>query len=247
MARRSNLPLALGILAVIVGGSIVMLVVRDNGTNNTNQTSANGQTSATVYVAVKKLTAGASGNELIQNKAVEAKKIPVAEQALDAITSAVQLEGRLLAQDVEAGSQMRESMLKSATVRRGSVEIPEGMQAVAVQVPFVPGVAGYVGIDDRVNVYGVIKGSPGGQSVKLVLSNVQVLDVSSEVAPRRAAADASAERAGTANLTYLLALNPTDAAKVVFLSEYESMYLTLVPQGQAPSATPPVVVGDLLK
>jgi Flp pilus assembly protein CpaB len=246
LARRSNLPLALGVLALIVGGALVLLVVRDNDKSSSNNSPEPGARSATVYVATKKLTAGASGNDLIRDKAVEARRIPVSEQAPDAITSAVQLEGRLLGQDIEIGSQLRESMLKSSTVRRESVDIPAGMQAVAVQIPFVPGVAGYVGVDDRVNVYGVIKGAPNGQTVKLVLSNVQVLDVSTEVTPRRAS-DPATERTGANAITYLLALNPIDAGKIVYLSSYESIYMTLVPKGQSPSAAPPVGVGDLLK
>jgi len=114
-------------------------------------------------------------------------------------------------------------------------------------VPFVPGVAGYVGPEDRVNIYGIIKGAPIGQNVKLVLSNVQGIDVSKEVAPRRASADPAAARGGGSALTYLLALSPVDAAKAIYLSEYESIYLTLLPKGQAASSAPPVVVGDLLK
>lgn len=245
LARRSNLPLALGVLALIVGGALVLLVVRDND-KSSSTTAEPGTRSATVYVATKKLTAGVSGNDLIRDKAVEARRIPVTEQAPDAITSAVQLEGRLLGQDVEIGDQLRASMLKSSTVRRESVDIPAGMQAVAVQIPFVPGVAGYVGVDDHVNVYGVIKGGPNGQTVKLVLSNVQVLDVSTEVTPRRAS-DPATERIGATAITYLLALNPTDAGKIMYLSSYESIYMTLMPKGQPPSAAPPVVVGDLLK
>lgn len=248
LARRSNLPLALGLLALVVGGSLVFLVLQDNEKPSSAPQAGAGRGSATVYVATKKLTAGASGNDLVRDKAVEARQVPLTEQAPDAITSAVQLEGRLLGQDVEVGAQLRTSMLKSSTVRRESLDIPSGMQAVAIQIPYVPGVAGYVGVEDRVNVYGVLKTAPTGPTVKLILSNVQVLDVSTEVAPRRAAADAAAaERVGVSAITYLLAVNPSDAAKMIFLSEYESMYMTLVPKGQAASNTPPVIIGDLLK
>jgi len=116
-----------------------------------------------------------------------------------------------------------------------------------VQVPFVPGVAGYVGPDDKVNVYGVIKGAAIGQNVKLVLSGVEVIDVSTEVAPRRGAADPAASRAAGQQITYLLALNPVDAAKVIYLSEYETIYVTLLPKDQGPSTAPPVVVADLMR
>src|SRR5438874_1424266 len=60
-----------------------------------------------------------------------------------------------------------------------SFEIPKGQQALAVQVPYVQGVAGFVKAGDKVNVFGTVKpGSPPpkGLSVtpvaKLILSNV---------------------------------------------------------------------------
>jgi hypothetical protein len=50
---------------------------------------------------------------------------------------------------------------------------------------------------------------------KLVLSNVQVLAVSN---------------AG-ANVTYVLAVNPVEAEKVIYLASFEGIWLTLVRDG----------------
>lgn len=246
MARRSNLPLALGILALIVGAAMVLLVLR----NDDESTTTNGRTGGaqvTVYVATKALAAGTSGADLIANKGVEPRQIPASERLADAITAQAQLEGLILSADVPTGSQMRTTQFRSTTVRTEAIAIPNGMQAVAIRVPFLPGAAGYVGPEDRINIYGIIKGSALPQNVKLVLSNVEVIDVSTEVAPRRTSADPAASRAEGPSLTYLLALNAVDAAKVIYLSEYESIYVTLVPKDQPPSSTPPIIVGDLLK
>lgn len=226
---------------------MVLLVLRNDDDTSAGSRDRTGGAQVTVYVATKKLVAGTSGNDLIANKSVAPKTVPVSERLPDAITAQAQLEGLILTTEVPENGQLRSSQFRSTTVRSEAISIPNGMQAVAVQVPFVSGAAGYVGPEDRINIYGVIKGAPIGQNVKLVLSNVQVIDVSKEVAPRRASADPGTARGSDSALTYLLALSAVDAAKVIYLSEYENIYVTLLPKGQAPSSAPPVLVGDLLK
>ena len=110
--------------------------------------------------------------------------------------------------------------------------IPEGKQAMAVQVPFVQGGGGYAKAGDKVNVYGVYKNHPANAQMKapaakLVLSKVEVLAVSSPT-----------PGAGTGNATYLLALDAPDAEQVVYLQSHESVYLTLARDDQGPLTTP---------
>lgn len=105
------------------------------------------------------------------------------------------------------------------------VSIPDGMEAVAVQVPFVPGVAGYVHAGDTVNVFAVVKNGQSGTPLKppmarLILSNVKVI---SETGPA-AGADAG-------NATYLLALNTAQAEQVIYFTSFESLYLDLTRKG----------------
>jgi Flp pilus assembly protein CpaB len=111
-----------------------------------------------------------------------------------------------------------------------SFTIPEGKQAVAVQVPFVAGLAGYARAGDIVNVYGNIqtdKGTiPAPPATKLILPGVQVLAVTGP-----------APGVDTGNSTYLLALDANQAEQAIFFARFESMWLTLVPKGQ-PNAQP---------
>jgi hypothetical protein len=102
-----------------------------------------------------------------------------------------------------------------------NIRIPDGKEAVAVQIAAVPGMAGYAKVNDRVNVYGTFKDRQPNNAVKgpplakLVLSNVQVLSVAN---------------AG-ANVTYVLAVNAEEAEKVIYLSSFEGIWLTLVRDG----------------
>jgi Flp pilus assembly protein CpaB len=129
---------------------------------------------------------------------------------------------------IQAGTVIIPTVAAPAPV---SFTIPEGMQAVAVQVPFVKGLAGYAKAGDQVNVYGTLEKGPartdGLPSVeaKLWLANVEVLAVNGPAAGT-----------GVGDTTYLLALNAADAEKAIFLARFETMWLTLVPKGQ-PAAT----------
>jgi Flp pilus assembly protein CpaB len=117
----------------------------------------------------------------------------------------------------------------AATVPSGFT-IPEGKQAVAIQVPFVAGLAGFAKAGDTVNVYGNIEKGQTDQAppvTRLILPGVQVLAVT---------APGPGSEAGTA--TYVLALDAPQAEQAIFFAKFESMWLTLVPKGQAKPQTP---------
>ncbi|MGH9000819.1 MAG: RcpC/CpaB family pilus assembly protein [Acidimicrobiia bacterium] len=110
--------------------------------------------------------------------------------------------------------------------------IPKGKQAVAVQLGFVAGLAGYAKPGDHVNIYATVeKGEPNAPVqpplAKLVLADVEVLAVNSP-----------APGAGDGKATYLLALDAAQAEQAIFFSRFESTWMTLVPEGQSPATTP---------
>lgn len=99
--------------------------------------------------------------------------------------------------------------------------IPSGMQAIEVQVPSVAGLTGYVKAGDLVNVYGAlspVNGQPADNAGKLVLQKVKVL-----------ASQASAD--GTSTI-YVLAVNTNDAEAIVYLTNFQKVYLTLARNDQ---------------
>jgi len=243
MARRSTTFLILGGALLMLGVAIVFLVAQDDDDEPT--AAPDDPTRATVLVSEEAIPAGASGSDVVAQGRAKVKDVDAAEVAPGALTSAAALTGRVFATEVPEGVQIREADLRPATLR-GNLPIPEGMQAIAVQVAFVPGVAGYVGAGDNVNVYAVVENGPAAPLAKLLVSNVQVLDVSREVAPRVTAQPTTAttqpgaaggERAGGETLTYLLAVDPVEAERLVFIVNNESIYLTLVPPDQPAAST----------
>ncbi|MEY2399343.1 MAG: pilus assembly protein CpaB [Actinomycetota bacterium] len=105
--------------------------------------------------------------------------------------------------------------------------IPAGHQALALDVPFVNGIAGYAKAGDHVNVFGVFKNNAANSSLpnpaaKLVLSNIEVLAVSSTPG---------------ANSTYVLSVDPSQAEQLVYLASFEGSYLTLAREHQGDLST----------
>ena len=114
----------------------------------------------------------------------------------------------------------------AGTTAPATVKVPSGKEAVAVQVSHIPGLAGYAKVGDTVNLYGTFKehqpinAAKGAPLAKLVLSGAEVLAI-------------TAPPVGTegGNATYLLAVTPGDAEKVVYLASFESIWLSLSADG----------------
>ncbi len=244
MAKRSNVLVVLGIAFFALGAAIVLLLVRDDGA--TVRAGAAGEATQ-VLVAKGPIPAGTTGDEVVAQGLVEAKNFQPGQIAPGAVTSTAALAGQTVATDISKGAQLTTSSLRPSQIRGASVAIPEGKQGVAVQLDFVPGVAGYVGAGDRINMYSVVRNGvadsnskanpPCNPRVNLFLSNVEVLDISAEVAPRRAVSDQQQERVTGNAITYLLALDPVEAERVIFLSSNESLYLALAGEGAPPVFT----------
>ncbi|MEY2425863.1 MAG: Flp pilus assembly protein RcpC/CpaB [Actinomycetota bacterium] len=105
--------------------------------------------------------------------------------------------------------------------------IPDGHQAMAVELPFVEGLAGYAKAGDLVNVYGAYKtlpitASPDDPIAKLVLQKVEVLAVTT-------GGDASKN-------TYVLSVSTSDAEAMAYLTTFQKVWLTLARDDQGPQA-----------
>lgn len=118
-----------------------------------------------------------------------------------------------------------------------AVTVPDGHEAVALQLPYDAGVAGLPTSGDTVNVYGVFKaGDPATTTadaaataptpyVEAVLAGVQVLAISGPDI-----------EAGGGTPTVVLALTPDQTQKAILLQTAERVWLTLTPpDGTAPA------------
>jgi Flp pilus assembly protein CpaB len=237
--RRSNLLVLLGIAFFVVGGVIVYLV-----TDSDDDGASGAAAPVSVVVGTEDIPAGSLADDLIAAGKLAAIEIPAADLTPGAVQSLNQLTGAEFVQGFAKEQQIASTGLQ---LQNRTFVIPEGHEAVAVQIDFVAGAAGYVNAGDTINLYGIYTTPVGDRPApraELLLTNVEVLDVDLSIAPRRGTAPTdpsqpTAQRASGSAVTYLLALRTDDAEKVIFTTEFASFYATLTADEASPAGPTP--------
>jgi Flp pilus assembly protein CpaB len=241
MAKRSNVIVTLGLAVFIVGAMATFLILRDNG----DDTPTAGSGKVAVLVASKPIPAGTNGADAANNGLVKSKVVADSVKPANALTDPTQLAGRSAILGVPEGQIITSDQFQATQTRIGTLKIPEGKTALALELANVPGVAGFAGAGDRINIYGVVKSSPdqgGAASVKLIMQNTEVLNVNGTVLA------ATPGQPGGTGLVYLLAVSPVEAERLVYLTSFESLYFSLVSKdAPAVGETPGSSVADALK
>jgi Flp pilus assembly protein CpaB len=256
--RSNNLLIVIGLVLLIVGAGLVVVLLRNNDDGSDGGTNAtNGSDLVDVVVSKRAIPSGTSSKDLAD--AVEVKKVPAVSRPSDALTTLGDLAEKTTTVDIGAGQPLRLAFFKDIRIR--TLQVPAGKQGFAVTVDFTPAGAGYVGPGDLVNVFanlttrggtvvppcgnGVCDAGPNQPvaSSQLVLSAVQVLDVSQEIAQNAGSTTASTvagtrsrPSTGAAPITYLLAVDSAQAEKLVFFTTYTDLYLSLLPKDTAPAS-----------
>lgn len=232
MARRSNVIVILGLAVFIVGAAATYFLVRDKGGSDTASSVAGG---VPVLYASEDIPAGTSGTAAIQNGLVKTKNVNPTTKPASALTDSSQLAGRTTTVGVPQGSVLTEDGFPLAQTRVGSVKIPAGKNAFAVQLGNVPGVAGYVGAGDHIDIFGMTKPDSGGGAAHLILQNIEVLSVNgANVTP-------SPGQPGAPDRVFLLAVDPAQAEQLSYLASFGQLSFSLVPKDQGPGPATPGV------
>jgi Flp pilus assembly protein CpaB len=185
-----------------------------------------------VYYAAAPVPAGTAASAAIAEGAIQTKAVLPDQRPVDGITDVTQLSGRVAGAAIPAGALITTGMFPAPQTRIGTVVIPAGKRALALEIAPLPGVAGFVGAGDRVDVFGIAKTPDGAGVVRLVLQGVDVLNVNGIGIP------AVQGQVGSPNMIYLLAVTPGDAERLIYLNEFERLYLDLVPKGEGTVKTP---------
>lgn len=258
--RSNNMIIVIGLVTTVVGAGLVLLLLgRSDGGG---KASASGDATVPVLVSKRAIAVGSAGADL--GDAVEVKQIPAVTRSSDALVSLGELADRTTSVEIGPDQQLRSSFFRQRTVRGDAIKVPAGKQALSLTIPFTSAGGGYVGAGDRVNIYALVGKQNGNvaplcgsglcpvpgdakalqAASQLVLSNVEVLDISQEVAPASVTQvttqEGAVSRAGAAQpgaVTYLVALDASQAEKAIFFSRFGEVYLTLVPKGQPDSTT----------
>jgi pilus assembly protein CpaB len=195
-----------------------------------------------VFVAAGPLDKGTSGLTAVSQGLLEPKSVAPGKVPINAVTVPSQISGGVAAAAIPAGTIVTIDMFPAPQTRIGTVVIPPGKRALALKLEAMPGVAGFAGAGDLVDVYGVSKGGDAGSArVQLVLQSVEVLNVNGIGLPTVQG------QADGPSLVYLLAVTPPEAERLIFLSEFNKVYFDLVAKGEPPVVTPGVGAADAFR
>lgn len=208
-----------------------------------------------VLVVQQAVPAGTPVTELAASLAV--KQLPGASVADSALKNLDNATGTVTAVDLVPGEQvMAERLVKpEELVTPGTVEVPKGLHEVSILVEPKRIAGGRISAGDSVGVFvsksdGGIIAAPEEEATQLMLPRVLISAV--QRAPEAAPVDsnaseeenaaAKAEAMPTGSLMVTLALNPDQASRLVFASEYESIWLSKATV--ADNDAPPLIVKD---
>lgn len=224
-----------GILLLVAGGGGAAYL----GTRKDAGASDAAAGKVTAYFAAAPVAVGTAASVALADGSITARMVLPTERPADAVSGPTELSGRVAGVAIPAGSMVLTSMFPAPQTRIGTVVIPPGKRALALEISPLNGVAGFVGAGDRVDVYGITKALDAtaptvsaAPTVRLVLQGVDVLNVNGSPLP------ALQGQVGSPNLIYLLAVTPAEAERLIYLNEFEKLYFDLVPKGEGPVKTP---------
>ena len=237
MKRQTLILVVIGVILFIAGSAIAYASVRGASKHATGTQVAPVSTSA--VVAKANIPAGTTGQAMISSGVVAIELIPTKSYSPLDLSSLTGLTDEVLTQSVTRGHAIDATELKAST---SSISLPTGLDAVTVTISGANSLAGYLQPGAHVDVYAnITKASVGSGTsstlpmpcTELAMSNIDVLDVQSTV-PSYASHQTSAGRTIPATETLLLAVSPSNARNIEFLSQNESISVVQTQQDANP-------------
>jgi pilus assembly protein CpaB len=205
-----------------------------------------------VFVAQGPIEAGTSASDAGDAGLITRDTAPRGNVPVGAITDLGQIDGLVALERILTGEIVLRERWGSVEDAAVDFEIPEGFEAIAVEVGIPPGVAGYIRAGDRVSLIatvdapgpttteadGTVTEEPGEIRSQYLLQGIEVLTVG-----QRRAETGDDVPGGSVLMT--VALEPEDAERLVFAIENASLYFTLLPPDAEPQNTPGRTLDDL--
>jgi pilus assembly protein CpaB len=241
------------VLALVATAALVVYV------NGADRRAIRDQQPVQVWVAVKNIPAGTTGQNAQNTGLIDQVEIPRKHAASGVVVSLSQIQNKVAAVNIVAEEQLLLSRwVGSEEVQgRGLLPIPRSHQAVSIPVELSRQVAGFVTPGDMVSlVVSLVFEDEGPQKKKdietsqFLLQNIQVLAVGTTALTNASAQGAGGRvnqgKGGQTLTAVTLAIHEQDVPRVVFAAEYGSIYLTLMPpnaeDADVPRADPNTVI-----
>jgi Flp pilus assembly protein CpaB len=219
---------------------------------NSNAPAAGTPVSYSAVVAKANIPAGTTGQAMESQGLVALQLVPAKSYLATDLTSLAGLTDQVLNAPVQKGQAITSTEL---TVSTQAISIPQGLDAMAVDISGAQNLAGYLQPGSHVDIYANITkmstGGPAGISAtipipctELAMTNIEVMDVSStspSLEGTKAPAGASSAPGSTPRTipgaeTLLLALTPAQTRTLQFLSQDEAISVVQPDQETNPPA-----------
>jgi pilus assembly protein CpaB len=236
LATRSKVGFIAGLLLFVVGLSTAAFLA------SRHSASPDAVPGVDVFYAAGPIGTGTTGLAAVTGGVLKSRTVAPTAVPVNAVTDPAQIASGVVAAVIPAGTILTTDMFPAPQTRIGTLVIPPGKRALALRLEPVPGVAGFAGGGDLVDVYGVTAtADPAAARVQLVLQAVQVLNVNGVGLPV-----AQGQPDGP-SLVYLLAVTPSEAERLIFNSEFNKLYFDLVAKGEPPVVTSGAGPAEALK
>jgi pilus assembly protein CpaB len=248
---RRLLTVILAIALAALGTGAVLVYVK-----GADQRALDGQKAVSVLVAAQQVPAGTSATTALSEGLLSRQQLPAASVPADAVRSITPpLRGLVLSAQLPSGQLLLRPMLVTAVAATSGFPIPPGKVALSLQFCLARDVAGYVQAGSQVAVFNTfVSGAPGsatgscsgisaqkgvtGIHTKLVLPKVQVLAVGPAPAAQppggttatafSQSSSSTQQQSSTTIMLVTVAVNQTDAERLIKLDETQVPYLALV-------------------
>jgi pilus assembly protein CpaB len=199
-----------------------------------------------VFVAQGPIEAGTTAGEAGDAGLIARDTAPRGNVPVGAITQLEQIEGLVAIDRVLTGEILLRERWGSQEDVSVAFEIPDGFEAIAVEVGIPPGVAGYIRAGDRVSLIatveapgttttddeGTVTEEPGEVRSQYLLQGIEVLAVGQRTI------ETEGEQTPQGSVLMTVALEPEDAERLVFAINNASLYFTLLPDDLPEDAEP---------
>lgn len=245
MKKQTLILVMIGVILFIAGSAIAFASVEGASKKAGSGGSAQAPVSTSAVVAKSNIPAGTTGQEMVSSGLVAIELIPTKSYSPADLSSLSGLNDEVLTQSIPKGHAISSAQLTAST---SAISLPTGMNAVTVALSGTAALAGYLQPGAHVDVYANIKslstapGAPTGSAslpvpcTELAMADIQVLDVQS-TAPTFSSHPSAAGRTVPPTETLLLAMSPSNARTMEFLSQNESVSVV---QTQKDVSPPPV-------
>ena len=246
MSRRT---IALVLAVVLAGLATIALISYIQGVK---RDVVGDKTQVDVLVAKQDIPAGVSGDTAAQQGLFETRTVSEDVRPDTAIASLQEVSGKIaLVQIFKDEIIVAQRFGTPGAQVRGVLPIPQGRQAISVQVAPPAGVAGFIQPGDQVSLISQVNrpgaGAAGGTIARFLLQRIDVLAVGTRVVSVAAPTTQTGTQApaDVACCLLTLALTPGQAEQLAFASLNGQLIFTLLPEGSQPASTPGRTITNL--